>query len=148
MLNFYFLVKYLNNPLVIKFFYFISVSYTHLHERDKKRSNLVVLNEPILDDESNIDLVKVESNQLPETKRGEGVFKFYTVFLRSEQEAKLAAGEIDNTPENNAMFTFDWYLENVIKPDTEESIYLRIPTDEHLGAEGAVSSEETAERCV
>lgn len=115
------------------------------HERDKKRSNLVVLNEPILDDESNIDLVKVESNQLPETKRGEGVFKFYTVFLRSEQEVKLAAGEIDNTPENNAMFTFDWYLENVIKPDTEESIYLRIPTDEHLGAEGAVSSEETAE---
>ncbi|OQC09930.1 MAG: RDD family protein [Tenericutes bacterium ADurb.Bin087] len=115
------------------------------HERDKKRSNLVVLSEPLLADESNIENVKVTNNQLSETKRGEGVFKFYTVFLRGEQEAKLAAGEIDNTPENNHMFTLEWYLEMVIKPDTEESIYLRIPTDEHLGAEGAVSSEETAE---
>jgi len=50
------------------------------HERDKKRSNLVVLNEPILDDESNIDLVKVESNQLPEQNAGKVSLSFTQSF--------------------------------------------------------------------
>lgn len=114
------------------------------HERDMKRSNLVVLESPLLPDESNIDTVKIASNQLPVYKRGEAVFKFYTIFMREEQEAKLAAGEIENTAENNNMFTVDWYFKFVAKPGEEDSIYVE-KEDELMPAEAGAGENSEPE---
>jgi uncharacterized RDD family membrane protein YckC len=114
------------------------------HERDKKRSHLVVLENPLLEDESNIDTVKISSNQLPNAKRGEGTFKFYTLFLRGEQEAKLASGEIADTAENQNLFTVEWYFENVLKVGTDEAIYEVSVLEGEPAIKHAASSSEGA----
>ena len=64
-------------------------------QREIKRSHLVSLSAEISDDESNIDIVKIEADSLPYYQQAEATYHFYLDYLsaRIDDDGEVTAGD-------------------------------------------------------
>ena len=103
------------------------------NNRDMKRSHLVTLSSPLLEDESNIDDVKISANSVVPTKRAEATYKFYTIFLnRGVEDPSLIKDDV-------------WYAENILKINEENSLFVKVNDEVNPKRYSAVPSDTSEE---
>lgn len=83
-------------------------------QREIKRSHLVSLSAEISDDESNIDIVKIEADSLPYYQQAEATYHFYLDYL---------SARIDDDGE---VIDDEWYFKNILLINEEKTLFKRI----------------------
>lgn len=87
-----------------------------IYERNRKASFLVTLNAPLNDDQSNIDEVNIKKDSVAKNTMAEATYSYYMIY-------------VNNNLEDDKKMTNDYYLEHILKIDTEESVYVSVAVD-------------------
>lgn len=103
------------------------------NNREMKRSYLVTLSSPLLEDESNIDDVKISANSVPTIKRAESTYHFYTIYLnRGVSDPAEIKDDV-------------WYAENILKIEDENTLFVKEEESVNPRRYSAVTSDTSTE---